>query len=203
MTATAVTARSAIDTPLPSSRFMHKTLMPEERIVHEGRFPFIYTFLCVMILLGCSAMGYIAGWILMHKLPFLGLDGRGPFVFGVVIGLWQFLWMMMKKWTTEIVLTDRRLIHKRGYFAVQVEEVDIEQLASDNVTQTFLGRIFDYGELHVRCIEATDLHLSPLAQPYAFRNAIEGQKKRYRDKYMNVEHLRRHGDSPGDTHGAS
>jgi hypothetical protein len=90
------------------------------------------------------------------------------------------------------------LIYKRGFFSVEVDEIDIEQLASDNVQQSLIGRLFDFGVIHIRCIEATDLWLPPVANPYAFRNAIEKQKHQYREHYMKVERLRHHGAAPAD-----
>ena len=101
--------------------------------------------------------------------------------------------MLLKKWTTEIVLTNHRLIHKTGFFLIDVHEVDIEQLASHHVVQSLLGRLLDYGEVHVRCIEATDIFLPPISHPYAFRNAMEQEKHHYRNDYMKVERLRHHG----------
>jgi hypothetical protein len=121
-----------------------------------------------------------------------------PVYAGAFVGLWMLLSMMMKKWTTEIILTTERLIYKRGFFKVTVQEVDIEQLASDSVDQSLLGRIFDYGAIHVRCIEASDVDLPAITKPYEFRNALEQQKHLYRESYMKVERLRQRGAQPGD-----
>jgi hypothetical protein len=77
--------------------------------------------------------------------------------------------------------------------------VDVEQLASDDVRQTLFGRLLDYGAIHIRCIEASDIYLPPVMKPYEFRNALEAVKKEYREKYMSVERLRHHGMNPGDT----
>ena len=170
------------------SRFMRRTLMPGETVIREGYFHTFYTFTTLLTLLFCIGMGlglqYAIEHYLQHKtnLPLLG---------GLIIGSWLFFWMLLKKGTTEIVLTSERLIYKRGFFLIECQEVDIEQLASDNVEQSFIGRLLDYGTLHIRCIEASDYWLPPIRAPYEFRNALEQQKHHYRDNYMKVERLRR------------
>lgn len=179
---------------LPPSRFMKKTLMPDERVIRDARFSRVYTVSCYLALVSFVLLGAAVQYALLHHVPpEFRVRTHIPLAAGTGIGCWQFFWMMLKKWTTEIVLTDLRLIYKRGFFFVQVSEVDIEQLASHEVEQTFLGRMFDYGAIHIRCIEATDFRLPPIAKPYEFRNALELQKRAYREDYMKVDRLRRRG----------
>lgn len=174
------------------SRFMQKTLMEGETVMREGFFHTFYTVTCLFTLVFCIA----SGWGLQYAIEkYLQHKTLLPLAAGLFIGLWLFFWMLLKKWTTEIVLTSERLIYKHGFFLIESQEVDIEQLASDNVEQSFLGRLLDYGTLHIRCIEASDFWLPPIRAPYDFRNALEQQKHHYRDNYMKVEHLRRRGNS--------
>jgi hypothetical protein len=177
------------------SRFIRKTLMPNEKCVKDARFSWVYIFQAWVVWGICLILGYMVHYGFMR---YLGLYDLRPVYIGAGIGGWLFFWMMMKKWTTEIILTTERLIYKQGYFMVDVAEVDIEQLASDRVEQSFFGRIFDYGNIYIRCIEAPDIWLPPIRRPYEFRNALEQQKHLYREHYMKVEHLRHHGDKPED-----
>lgn len=173
-----------------SSRYMRKTLMPDEEIVADAHFSHFYSFVCFLALACFIALGAAAQYAIWR---FLSYNTFWPVAFGLFVGLWQYFWMMLKKWSTEIVMTTQRLIYKRGFFSITAEEVDIEQLASDNVTQSFLGRIFNYGVIHFRCIEADDVWLPPVAKPYEFRNAVEIQKVTYRDNYIKGNRLRQHG----------
>lgn len=173
------------------SRFMRRTLMQGETVILEGYFHTFYTFTCLVTLLFCIGSGWGVQYCIEN---YLHQKTVMPVGVGLFVGLWLFFSMLMKKWTTEIVLTSERLIYKRGFFLIRSQEVDIEQLASDNVEQSFIGRLFDYGTLHIRCIEASDFWLPPIRAPYAFRNALEQQKHLYRDNYMKVERLRRHGN---------
>jgi Bacterial PH domain len=163
--------------------------MPNEIFIGEGCFHGFYT--CVAL---CSVFFYGAAGCLVQYLYhyFFGKWPMMPAWAGLGLGAWVTFWMMMRKWTTEIILTDKRLLYKRGFFLVNVDEVDIEQLASDYVQQSLLGRLLDYGTIHIRCIEASDLWLPPIARPYEFRNAIEQQKQKYRELFMDVGRIRRH-----------
>jgi hypothetical protein len=172
------------------SRFMKRTLLPDEAVIAEGKFHGFYTFygflvfaLCVVIGAGLKKLAYHYTGEL-HWGPVLALAG---------IGLWVLFWRMMKRLTTEIVLTDQRLIYKRGFFKINVNEVDIEQLASDSVEQSLMGRILNYGAVHLTCVQAEDIYLPDIKAPYDFRNKVLHQKHAYREHYMNVDRLYKHG----------
>jgi hypothetical protein len=172
------------------SRFMRRTLLPDEKIIKDARFHWMYVFGCFLTLAFCIMMGWAVQYLTYKTIGFVYWQ---PVLAALMVGCWMWFWMMLKMWTTEIVLTDKRLIYKRGFFRIQADEVDIEQLASDNVVQSILGRMMDYGAVHIRCIEAADFWLPQIAHPYAFRNEVEKQKHAYREHYMHVEHYRRHG----------
>lgn len=180
---------------LDVSRFIRRTLLPDEKLIKDARFHWFYTFSAFFIFAFCLAIGFGVQYLMWR---FLGQWDMRPVYAGVAIGLWMFFWTMMKKWTTEIILTDKRLLYKRGFFQVDVAEVDIEQLASDYVQQSLLGRLLDYGAIRIRCVEASDVWLPPIANPYEFRNALEQQKHLFREHYMKVERLRHHGMNPSD-----
>lgn len=162
--------------------------MPDEYIVKTGEFHPVYTLEALLVLLFCIAAGI---GIQAAALQYFHQATPLPSACGAIAGFWLFVTMVMKRLTTEVLLTNERLIYKRGFFFLQSQEVDIEQLASDTIEQSFVGRIFDYGTLRIRCIEASDFWLPPLRYPHAFRNALEQQKHHYRESYMKVERLRR------------
>lgn len=170
------------------SRFMKKTLMPDETFIADAHFHGFYTFCAFLTFAFCAALGWAAQYALYRYLEQWTMM---PVYIGLGVGAWLLFWMMLKKWTTEIILTDQRLLYKEGFFQIDVAEVGIEQLASDYVKQSLMGRILDYGKLHIRCIEATDIMLPDIARPYHFRNALEKEKKAFRENYMQVDHLRR------------
>lgn len=165
---------------------MRKTLLPDEVCIKEAHFHGFYLIEAIFLAGLCALLG----WGLHYAYYFAsGIKSLWPVYIAVGIGFWVFLCMLLKKWTTEIILTNKRLIHKRGLFLISIDEVDIEQLVSDTVQQSMMGRLLDYGAIHITCLIARDLWLPPIRRPYEFRNAVEKQKGEYRERYgkkMNV-----------------
>lgn len=79
------------------------------------------------------------------------------------------------RWTTEIAVTDKRIIFKRGFIRRQTAEMSIDKVTTVDVTQSIWGRIFDYGlvEIHAAGGVGAMEHLDLVADPIALRNAIE------------------------------
>ena len=53
-------------------------------------------------------------------------------------------------WITEIAVTDRRVIYKRGLISRTTSEMHMDKIESVNVEQSILGRILDFGEVTMR-----------------------------------------------------
>jgi uncharacterized membrane protein YdbT with pleckstrin-like domain len=56
---------------------------------------------------------------------------------------------LVRRQTTELVLTDRRIITKRGFIARDTVEMNLGKVESLHVNQGLLGRILDYGDVTV------------------------------------------------------
>lgn len=93
----------------------------------------------------------------------LGLAG----VAGIV-----FLVEWIRRRGTEIVVTDRRVIYKRGFIARHTVEMNISKVETVDVEQGVAGRLLDFGTVLIR---GTGESLEPLrrvAAPLGVRNAI-------------------------------
>jgi uncharacterized membrane protein YdbT with pleckstrin-like domain len=100
-----------------------------------------------------------------------------------VLAVYFFLRGWFVRWITEIAVTDRRIIYKRGFINRHTEEMNMDKVASVDVDQSILGRVLDYGTIHVLGTggaQSTDEpnrargieHLHLIASPLALRNAI-------------------------------
>jgi len=77
-----------------------------------------------------------------------------------------------KRWTTEIFVTDRRVIFVQGFFERQSIEVHMNQIESVDVDQTLLGRLFGYGDVTIHGTGNTYDPLHAVDRPIALRNEI-------------------------------
>ena len=66
-----------------------------------------------------------------------------------VVGIVLILVALIRRGTSELVLTDRRIIAKRGFIARNTVEMQIAKVESLHVHQGLMGRMLDYGDVTV------------------------------------------------------
>ena len=131
--------------------YIERSLGQDEKIIARARFHWWY-----------SAKAWAA-------LLFLGI-----FVVGIVI----FFSMMMRKWTTEIGITTHRFVQKTGVFSLRTLEIALPNIEGVRVMQSFWGRILGYGHLHIEGTGVDSVEIPDIADPVAFRRAIESATSR-------------------------
>jgi uncharacterized membrane protein YdbT with pleckstrin-like domain len=75
-------------------------------------------------------------------------------------------------WTTEIAVTDRRIIYKTGFIYRETSEMHMDKVESVDVDQSILGRLLDYGDVSVVGTGSTWETLRTIARPIELRNHI-------------------------------
>jgi len=90
-----------------------------------------------------------------------------------VMGLMRFAQMMIIKVTTEIAITNSRIIYKRGLVARHVGEMSVDRIEGVNVLQGIIGRIFNFGRVMIRGMGVGEVVLPPIDDPIKFRRMIE------------------------------
>jgi uncharacterized membrane protein YdbT with pleckstrin-like domain len=116
-------------------------------------------------------------WILIALLCFMYMDPTDPtgalaITFSLFIALLAFLAALIKRYTTEIAVTDQRVISKRGLIKRDTVEINAGKIESVDVRQPVLGRILNYGTVVVR---GTGTNLEPLirvANPLDLRRSV-------------------------------
>jgi uncharacterized membrane protein YdbT with pleckstrin-like domain len=73
---------------------------------------------------------------------------------------------------TEIAVTDRRVIYKRGFINRYTVEMNVSKIETVDVDQSFWGRLLGYGTVIVRGTGAGIEPLRMVTNPMALRSAI-------------------------------
>ena len=73
---------------------------------------------------------------------------------------------------TEIVVTDRRVIYKRGLLSHHSVEMNVSKIETVDVEQSFLGRLLDYGTVNIKGTGESLELLERIGAPLSLRNAI-------------------------------
>ena len=98
--------------------------------------------------------------------------GRMAAALIAVLGLLSLASAWFRRWTTELAVTDRRIVYKRGFIRRHSIEMNMDKVESVDVEQSVLGRIFDFGDITVR---GTGTGIEPLRgidSPLEFRNHV-------------------------------
>lgn len=92
-------------------------------------------------------------------------------VVAVAAGLSLFAnWLEQR--TTEIVITDKRVIHKTGLIGRKTQEINVSKVESVLVAQGLFGRLFDYGTVTIKGTGGGWEPLRMIRQPLRLRSAI-------------------------------
>ena len=91
---------------------------------------------------------------------------------GFLGGLLTFLPAWAKRRTTELAVTNRRVIYKRGFVRRHTIEMNMDKVESVDVDQSFWGRILNYGTIVVHGTGGSLEPLPKIDSPIEFRNKV-------------------------------
>jgi len=94
-------------------------------------------------------------------------------IFGLfIVGIILFFRMMINKWTTERVLTNKRYIQKTGWISRKTEEISINKIEEVEMFQSFVGRILNYGSVNISGTGIGKIKLSLIDDPLTFQKNL-------------------------------
>ena len=88
-------------------------------------------------------------------------------------GVAVFLGVLIPIWTTEIGVTNQRLIYKRGLIWRKTQELQLRAIEEVKLDQGLLGRLLDFGRLDLHGTGVGDIRLPALADPVGLRKALQ------------------------------
>ena len=149
--------------------YAEKVLLPGEEVSHRAQLHWIIYAGGIMV--AAAAVIFLIGAVAIS-------DGRLRAALFVAAIIFIFLAAMqtagawLKRRTTEILITNRRIIVKQGVLALSTIEMNIDKVESVLVHQSPLGRLLDFGTLIVRGVGAGLEPVRNVAQPLAFHRHV-------------------------------
>jgi membrane protein YdbS with pleckstrin-like domain len=145
-----------------------KVLQPDETVKYIGKLHWT-------IYRNAIALGLLTVIVALFALN-IQQDHRPIVLLGAgilaLLTLVSFLGHWFVRSTTEIVVTDKRVIHKTGWIARRTEEINITKVETVDVRQGVLDRIVDSGTVWIKGIGGSWEPLRRVASPLQLRNAI-------------------------------
>jgi hypothetical protein len=91
---------------------------------------------------------------------------------GLVIGAFSLLLAWWRRLTTEVAITENRIVYKRGFIRRHTFEMNMSKVESVHVNQSVAGRVFDYGDIIIRGVGSSFEPLRTISRPLEFRNFV-------------------------------
>lgn len=93
-------------------------------------------------------------------------------LFGAGFLLWIAAWIIYI--STELAITNKRIISKKGLIQRQTVEMFLEKVESIQVDQGVLGRIFNFGSITIAGTGGDKSPINNISDPLEFRKAFMG-----------------------------
>lgn len=91
----------------------------------------------------------------------------------LIWGLFVLIQPIIAKETTELVITNRRIIAKFGLISRYTIEINLPKVESISVSQSILGRMLDYGNLQIVGTGGTREPILFISKPLMFRRKFD------------------------------
>lgn len=127
-------------------RYIDESLAPGEVIIRRGEWPTVF---------------WVGAWA---ALIVLGI---------AIVGIFIFLRAAIIMRTTDFAVTNKRVVVKRGWLNRRTAELAVESVEGVSLDQSLIARVFGFGRVVVTGTGDATLVFPPMAQPVAFRRAIE------------------------------
>ena len=142
-------------------------LQPHEEVKAIGQMHWIryapsvaIALLALLVYVFGMGSGSFHGWFTIAALLILA------------VALWFGGKAWFENWISEIAVTNLRVIYKTGFINRYTAEMNMDKVESVAIDQSLLGRLLNYGTMHVRGVGEGIEHLHHIANPLALRNAI-------------------------------
>jgi uncharacterized membrane protein YdbT with pleckstrin-like domain len=147
--------------------YVQRVLQPDEAVRHTGTLHWvIYVPGLTLLTIGGVCVMTIAEGGTPSTLVVIG------FLLGVLIGPVALIKAWIRQATTEIIVTDRRVLLKTGWLRRNTIEMNMNKVESVDVAQGITGRMLNYGTVIVRGAGASIEPLASVAAPVELRNCI-------------------------------
>jgi uncharacterized membrane protein YdbT with pleckstrin-like domain len=116
----------------------------------------------------------IEGEHLLHRARLSWWSQIGLLILGlallvVAVGLVFLVWAWINIRSTEIAITNRRIIAKFGFIRRSTVEINLEKVEALRVEQGFMGRILNYGTIYISGAGTSVAPMKDIADPLVFR----------------------------------
>jgi uncharacterized membrane protein YdbT with pleckstrin-like domain len=147
--------------------YINSILEPGEKVRYHTTVSWT-TYRAAILLAICALTSLLAG---ASYAEMVNVSWFAAIVFAVS-AIVAFVPAWFRRWATEIAVTDRRIIFKRGLIRRHTVEMNMQKVESVDVDQTLIGRLFNYGNVTIRGTGSSFEKLSRIDSPLKLRTTV-------------------------------
>jgi uncharacterized membrane protein YdbT with pleckstrin-like domain len=149
-------------------RYVQSTLMDGEAVVYEAEVSWIIFI----------KPGVIGGFFCLIGQLWGSEGGRIMWGVGLTFALLGIVAALIRRGTTEIAVTDKRIILKTGFIKRETMEQMLEKIDSISVEQSIIERVGNAGTIIVRGSGQSSSPVANIDNPLQFRKMVNEQTDR-------------------------
>jgi uncharacterized membrane protein YdbT with pleckstrin-like domain len=149
--------------------YAERVLQPGETIAYRAKLHWIIYLTGLVFLLIAAVAGGFAAAIHDHTVR-IGLAVAAVIAF--LIALFHLLGAWVRAVSTEIIVTNRRVIYKTGFISRNTVEMNLDKVESVLVRQSLVGRTLNFGSVIVRGVGAGLEPVASISDPLSLHRHI-------------------------------
>src|SRR5262245_25140411 len=151
-------------------RYIDDILQPGEKVLYSTNAHWIF-FGPALLLWILAAIFLVLSGMLPADNPLIVVCWALAAIVAL-FALYKTVTAWFQRWTTETDVTNLRVVHKTGFISRKTFEMSLDKVESVDVTQSIVGRIFDFGDITIKGVGGGKEIIKTIASPLAFRNTI-------------------------------
>ncbi len=160
-------------------RYLEREIKGNEKIIYSAELHWIvYHFGLTTTIFGAFLGHYgsaIAAYLIDAKhTEYISKPLTYAAMFIIFVGALHLFFGFLRQISTELVITNRRVIAKYGFISTTTYELMLSKVEGANIDQTVLGRLLGYGTVMVKGTGGGISPIDHVADPYRFhRNLMQ------------------------------
>jgi uncharacterized membrane protein YdbT with pleckstrin-like domain len=151
-------------------RYVRKVLQPGETVVYATRLHWLIYVNTILLAIACVVL--VGAAVSTSDNQSISLAFAIAAIIFALLALSTGLRAFIRRSTTELAVTDHRVIYKSGLLSRHTIEMNRDKVESVDVDQSLLGRIFGYGTVVVRGTGGSLEPIRNIGDPLTFRSHI-------------------------------
>ena len=157
-------------------KYVTRVLQPGETVVYATTLHWLVYFRAVILLLIGIGLLVASQYVITGNSPqfnqYLTLALQIAAGVFFLFAIFAALRALIRRATTELAITDRRVIYKAGLLRRHTIEINRSKVETVGVNQSILGRMLGFGTVIVRGTGGSFEPIPFIAEPLTFRNYI-------------------------------